>query len=138
MNRLHHNIAPTAGIAPQVATDNTALVSAIVDRRGYHDAEWIIATGTLADADATFVVLLEHGDDSGLSDAAAVPDNQLLGTEVLAGFTFAADNTTRRLGYIGDKRYLRLTITPSANTGNAPLCAICVLGMPATAPVANP
>ena len=37
------------------------------------------------------------------------------------------DDEVRKIGYIGDKRYVRLTITPAANTGNADLSAIAVL-----------
>jgi hypothetical protein len=35
---------------------------------------------------------------------------------------------TRKIGYIGHKRYVRLTITPGANTGNAFASAIAILG----------
>lgn len=138
MRDIANSLHVLPAIAPVVATDNTALVSAIIDLQGYGGAMFAIATGTLADADATFTVLLEEGDAANLSDAAAVADAELIGTEALAGFTFAADGVTRKLGYIGAKRYLRLTITPANNTGNAPLCAMAVLGRPALAPTANP
>lgn len=138
MRDIANSLHVLPAIAPVVATDNTALVSAIIDLQGYGGAMFAIATGTLADADATFTVLLEEGDAANLSDAAAVADADLIGTEALAGFTFASDGVTRKLGYIGAKRYLRLTITPANNTGNAPLCAMAVLGRPALAPTANP
>ena len=114
-NDLH--IVPA--IAPQISTDNTPFVSAIIDRKSYESLTFAIATGTLIDANATFAVLLEEGDQADLSDAAAVADGDLIGTETLAGFTFDDDDETRKLGYIGHKRYTRLTITPSGNTGNA-------------------
>ena len=113
-------------------------MSAIIDRQGYNSLTFAIATGTLADADATFVVLVEHGDAANLSDAAAVPDEQLVGTEVLASFTFADDGECRKIGYIGSKQYVRLTITPAANASAAPMCAIAVLGHPSAVPTANP
>ncbi len=126
-------------ISPAAATtDNTAWVSQIIDRRGFESVEFILATGVLADVDATFAVLVEHGDQSDLSDAAAVSDAQLLGSEALAGFTFAADNETRKIGYVGDKRYLRVTTTPSNNTGDAFLAGVAVLGDPHLAPTDNP
>ena len=135
---LFNNLHPLLGFAPVVATDDTPLVSAIIDRRGYEGLTFVIATGVLADVDATFAILIEDGDDSGLSDAAAVADSDLLGTEALAGFTFADDSETRKVGYIGSKRYVRLTVTPSGNTGNAPLAAVAILGRPHTAPTLNP
>jgi hypothetical protein len=83
-------------------------------------------------------VLLEEGDVSNLSDAAAVADADLLGTEVLAGFQFDDDNECRKLGYRGSKRYTRLTITPANNASAAVLSAVALLGYPSLGPTANP
>ncbi len=41
----------------------------------------------------------------------------------------------RKLGYIGKKRYTRLTITPSANASAALLSSVAILGNPSKAPV---
>jgi hypothetical protein len=117
-------------------TDNTAQVSAIIDTAGFNSVTLGIQTGTLSDADATFTVLVEHGDASNLSDNAAVADDYLIGTEAGASFTFANDNVTRKIGYVGSKRYVRMTVTPANNTGNLFLAGIAILGDPALAPVA--
>lgn len=137
-NDLMNNIHPLRCISPVSVADNTAQVGQIIDKQGYGSLTYLIATGSLADADATFTVLLEEGDDSGLSDAAAVADADLIGTEALAGFQFDDDNETRKLGYIGSKRYTRLTITPANNTSAGLLSAVAVLGNPTNAPTANP
>jgi len=139
MRDLFNHVHPLRAISPAAATtDNTAWVSEIIDTRGYDSLTFLIATGSLADADAAFTVLVEHGEQSNLSDAAAVADAALLGTEALAGFTFADDNETRKIGYVGDKRYVRLTITPAGNTGNAFVAAIALLGHPQAVPTINP
>ena len=121
---LLHSVLPVRDISPvSGAADTTASVGQIIDRQGYAGVLRVIALGSIADADATFTVLLEHGDDSGLSDAAAVPDadmiSQTSGTapETAAAFQFDSDNGVRYLDYIGSKRYTRLTITPAANSG---------------------
>jgi hypothetical protein len=137
-NDLHNNINPIRAISPVSVADNTAQVSQIIDRRGYGALEFIIATGSIGDADATFTILVEDGSEANLSDAAAVADEQLLGTEVLAGFQFDSDDKTRKIGYIGNKRYVRLTITPAGNASAALLSAVAVLGCPELAPTANP
>lgn len=136
MRDMFNNILVATAIAPVVASDDTAQVGAIVDRAGFESLTYAIAAGTLADADATFAVLLEHGDEADLSDAAAVDDADLLGTEAAAGFQFDDDGETRKLGYIGSKRYTRLTITPTGNSGSAPIAAVAILGHPHNAPVA--
>lgn len=123
------------------AADNTAQVGQIIDHQGYDAATYLILTGSLPDADATFVVLLEEGDVSSLSDAAAVADadmvSQVNGTapETAAAFTFADDNEVRKLGYVGVKRYTRLTITPAANASVSLLAACCVLERAAHEPI---
>jgi hypothetical protein len=113
-------------------------VGQIIDRKGYDGLTYLIATGSIADADATFTVLLEEGDVSNMSDAAAVADADLIGTEVLAAFQYDDDNECRKLGYKGTKRYTRLTITPVANSSAALLAAVAVLSAPQAAPTANP
>lgn len=140
MRDMLNQIHPLVAIAPAAAAiaDNTAQVSAIIDRQGYDSLTFLIVTGTLADLDATFAVTMDHGDVANLSDAAAVSATDLVGTLALAGFNFADDAETRKIGYVGAKRYVRLTITPSNNTGAAPMAAIALLGNPARQPTANP
>ncbi len=125
-------------ISPVSVADTTAQVGQIIDKSGFESVTYVIATGSIADADATFTVLLEEGDASNLSDAAAVSDADLLGTEVLAAFQYDDDNECRKLGYIGSKRYTRLTITPVANASAALLSAVAVLGHPQIQPTVNP
>ena len=126
--RIRPLIAPAAAV-----TDNTATVSSIIDCQGYDKVTLVVVTGTNADADATATVLLEEGDASNLSDNTAVADADMVsmtaGTapETAAAFTFADDAETRAIGYLGSKRYIRLTVTPSANTGNQFLAGIAIL-----------
>jgi hypothetical protein len=121
---LLHHVKSSRGVSPVSGNaGTTAEVSQIIDMQGYAGCLWVIALGAIADADATFVALLEEGADSGLSDAAAVADSSMIsmtaGTapEAAASFQFDSDNTTRLLDYVGSKRYIRLTVTPAANTG---------------------
>lgn len=116
---IHNNFTFALGLVTEAVADNTAQESAIFDMQNFASLEYIITIGTLVDVDATFTVLLEHGDDSGLSDAAAVPDDQMLGTEADASFIFSDDDTVNSLGYIGDKRFVRMTITPALNASAA-------------------
>lgn len=130
-----------ASAIPPVAarTDNTAIVSSIIDTLGYGSCTFAINVGTNTDANATFAVTMDDGDNSALSDAAAVAVGNLAGTYALAGYTFGDDAETRKIGYVGSKRYVRLTITPSGNdSGNIFVSAVALLGHPEVAPTANP
>jgi len=136
-NTLHSNIKASRGLSPAAATtDNTAFVSQIVDTANFENTEFVILTGSLADADATFTVLFEDGDNSALSDNAAVADGYLLGTEALASFTYADDNSVFKIGYRGPKRYCRVTITPANNTGNAFVAGVWIQSGARVAPQA--
>ena len=138
MKDLASNIDVKRVISTVSVADNTVQVGQIIDRRGFDSVTFLIATGSVADADTTFTVLLEESDDSGMSGGNAVADADLIGTEALAGFQFDDDNECRKLGYVGSKRYLRLTITPANNASAALLAAVAVLGHPSLAPTANP
>jgi hypothetical protein len=128
-----NNMQVKRAISPVSVADNTAQVSQIIDRQGFDSLAYLILTGSLADADATFAVLMEEGNASNLSDATAVADadmvSQTPGTapQTAAGFIFSSDDQVRKIGYIGNKRYTRLTITPANNTSAALLAACAVL-----------
>lgn len=136
---LMNSINVTQLFPPKAAvTDNTAQVSAIIDTAGYESCTLVLDTGTLSDADATFAVTMEHGNDSALADTAVPAATDLIGTVALASFTFASDNKCFKLGYIGTQRYLRMTVTPSNNTGNLFLAGVAILGHAHNMPTANP
>jgi len=124
-------------ISPCNGGGDTPLVSEIIDMQGNAALVFAIATGSLADAAATFTTLVEDGDASNLSDAAAVADADLLGTEALASFTQASDNKCFKIGYKGIKRYVRLTITPSGNAADDYISTIAIL-FPQLQPAPNP
>lgn len=121
---FHNTIEVKPGFARQ-ETGNTAFVSAIIDRAGYEGVEFIVGIGTLADADATFTALLEDGDAANLSDNAAVADAYRVGA--LPSFQYDDDNKAKKVGYVGPKRYVRLTITPANNSGAADVACLAVL-----------
>lgn len=134
MDSLH----PVNAIPPAAATaDNTPWVGSIIDGAGYDSLTYVIVTGTEADADVTFAVTLAESANSDMSSSVA--STQFTGTGLTgADFTFASDNVTRKLGYLGSARYTQLTITPSNNSGNAFASAVAILGNPHTAPQSNP
>jgi hypothetical protein len=141
MRDLANNIFPKRGLSPVAAgTDNTPYVSQIVDMLGFDSCTFIILIGANTDTDATFAVLVEEGDQANLSDNSAVADEDLIGTEAIAGFTAADDdNKVRKIGYVGNKRYARVTITPSGNnSGNIFIAGVWILGHPNSKPTANP
>jgi hypothetical protein len=131
-------INPKRAISPVSVSNNTALVGQIIDKQGFESLTYLVNIGVAGTSDATFTVSMEHGNVSDLSDSAAVPADDLIGTYALASFTGADANKTRKIGYKGAKRYTRLTITPAGNSAAAIIGAIGLLGDAAIQPTANP
>ncbi len=127
-------IIPVISPAANSNLGTTPLVGTVVDRANFDALTFVIQTGTLSDANATYVVSVDDGPTSAVADG-AVADAYLVGTEALAGFTFAEDDYCFKIGYVGVKRYVRLTVTPTgADSGNSPISALAILGLPRTEP----
>ena len=120
-------LTPRAAIA-----SDTTTAGAIIDRLGFDAVTFSIISGVLTDG--AYAVLIEEGDDSGLSDAAAVADSDLIGTEALAGFAATDDGVAKTIGYIGVKRYVRLSIVSTSTSSGGFIAATAILGCPHNAP----
>lgn len=126
MKDLYHDYLPEYSIYPASLGAAAKTGDAIVDLQGYEGALIICGSGALT-VDMPFQLM--HGDDAALSDAVAVPDADLLGSEPT--LLEATDNEIKSFGYIGSKRYLRVDTT--AGTGIA--FAAIIKGKPRHAPV---
>ena len=136
MNLIH----PVTAVKPQTQTNaDTAIVGPIIDRSGYESVTLVMLLGTMTDANVVGVVTLEHGDDSGLSDSAVPAAADLVGTLALMNFQYDDDIECRKIGYVGSKRYIRATITPTGNdSGALPVAMVAIMGNPTSSPTANP
>jgi len=110
------SISPVIALAVTTVSDNTAQVGAIIDTNDFESFTYYVLTDTLADADATFATTFREGDDSGLSDGTAVSTDDLVGN---ADFDFNDDDSIKQIGYVGKKRFVEMTITPSNNSSAA-------------------
>lgn len=135
MKDMYNNIDVRRAISPVSVSDNTQVLSQVIDMLGYRSLTFMIATGSIADADAVFTVLLEHSYLANMAESTEVADKDLIGTEYLAGFRYDDDNEVRKIGYTGGERYVRMTITPSGNASAALISAVAVLGHPVQCPV---
>ena len=124
---IHTRLLGVPALNPQTISSDTTTAGAIIDMQGYEALEFFIQSGTITTG--VFTPLLQHGDDSGLSDVATVPSDFVLGTIADATFTVAAadDNAVKKIGYVGKKRYVRLSIV-TTSTGNGAIGAIAVKG----------
>jgi hypothetical protein len=136
MMDLHSNIKVSPAINPgAILTDGTS-TGATIDTKDYGSLEFVVVSGALTDG--TFTCSLWESDDSGMSGETEVTASaSLLGSAiVLAGATAAHDNATNRIGYRGNKRYVRIKVVRASTSTGGYLCAIAVQGHPRIAPVA--
>lgn len=124
---LHHNILTTSGLnIVQIVTNTTALGN-IIDTKEYESLEFVIQA---AIDDGLYSGHLYHGDAADLSDATEVSLDYLLGTPADTSFTPADTGETRRIGYVGHKRYVQLRINSISVTNGGYFGAVAILGKP--------
>lgn len=105
-----------------------AVAGVIVDTQGYESIFITVAVGAMANADNTFTVVFEDGNDDALADAAAVVAADIIGS-MPATIDSTLDLGVHRFGYKGNKRYIRYGFSAAAGTGvSAPIAAVAVLG----------
>ena len=138
---MHNNVDIVASITPVAAgTTGTGQTGDIIDARGYDGVEFEFGYGAITATAATFTVTVLEGDATG--SMTSVADADLLGTEAAAGLAAATrvdgstENVTKRLGYIGDARYVQAKIVNTATAGT-PVYASVILSKPHRAPVAT-
>jgi hypothetical protein len=129
---LHNNMITKKALSIGAISSNTNTDGDIIDTNGYKQVEFAILSGTLTDGAYTPAIF--EGDDSGLSDGAATAAADLLGTVAGATFALTDDNVTKRIGYKGNKRYVRLRLVSTAVTTGGTLGAVAILSNPLVAP----
>src|SRR5574337_1904293 len=111
---LYNRVSIAKTLAPAART--TTAAGTAVDLEGFESAVAEIAVGAWTDGTHAFSV--QESDTTTDGDFADVADADLQGTEptVASGST---QNTVHELGYIGDKRYVRVkcTISGGPSTG---------------------
>ena len=118
MHSALFNFAPQAGADPQVVSDNTPVSTRWIDCQDAKSVSFFVVTGTVADADVTVAVTLQHADAVDQSDAEPVPAGAQIGD--LPALTATSDGVVKGVAYDPWRRYVRATATPSNNTGSLP------------------
>lgn len=133
MRDLHNNLNGARAISPAaILAANGTTTGQTIDVVEFGSLEFLLVAGAITDG--TFTITIYEGDASNMSDEAAVADADLLGTEPV--LTSADANTVKKVGYKGNKRYVRVKVVQTGATTGGFLCCVAVQGHPKTAPVA--
>lgn len=123
---MHTKIDTSSGLNIQSIASDTTTNGIVIDTQNFESIEWLIFSGTITDG--TYTPVIEESDAANFSGATTVSTDFLLGTIANATFAAADDNTVKRIGSVGKKRYQRLSITSAGTSSGGTLGAIRVLG----------
>lgn len=151
---LHSNIKTVKHLSAAAYT-TTQTPSNGIDRQGFSSLEFLISIGVVTNIanspQPSWAFKLQESDSqsTGFSDVTD-SDVELVGSAkspvaapnsstgvFLTVDAAAEDDQTYRVGYIGNKRYVRVVATAANTPGSTPLSIVAVLGHPALAPTAD-
>lgn len=138
-NRLGvlQSLSPAAYTSNQNSGANTNGAVDLGENEVFNGALAVISVGAWTDGTHTFAI--EHADDDGTgapdtSTWSEVPDTDLIGSEPVVDAD-ADDEQVYKVGYLGDKRHVRVKVTATGTTSGAIYGAVFVLGAARSAPV---
>ena len=115
-------------------TYNAPTDGAGVDLKGYNAAQAVIIVGVISGTDPTFTFNVQEADEDTPLAYANVALKDLQGASKVP--QISADDQIVRIGYLGDKRFIRLAITHRTGTGPMIHAAgVIVRGLPGLAPL---
>ena len=149
MHDLNSNLAPVQALVAQTINQSSgALVSGNVDLAGFNAAQVVVHYGTIDEMGASpqgaaqIAIKLEHAADDGsgapgtYANVTAADVTGVGGVTAGVVATVTSDLAPTTIGYVGDKRFIRATLTPTGLTNGGPAGVIVNKGHPRHAPVA--
>lgn len=144
MRDMASNIAVRNVVTPIIATTTPTVLS--VDRQGFDSVTFAVhlgAGGITFTGTNKLEIILEHSDDNSAWSAVTNPKDVVGRTStitsgIVASYTAAkAAASVDEYGYIGGKRYVRVTPTYGGTHATGTATAVtAILGHPASAPAA--
>lgn len=141
MKDLYNNLEVVSIIDPVTVTNGGAPAAvADIDLAGFNSALIVYSVGTSADtlsASLYHTLKLEHADDDGTGSAgdySAVAAADVLGvTPSSTGIIFTIDdpekaNAVYKCGYVGGKRFLKITAAETGATEGCPISVVLIKG----------
>lgn len=141
---LQNNSKVQRVIAPLAIGANATKTGKIVDRKGFAGVEFLSSYGAVTTTGTIVTLVAFEGDVTGTMTSIA--DADLIGTEVLASLPVQATsrtsevgkNVSKRLGYKGNKRYVRVDAVQTGTTSVGCVSVEALLFNPESAPTTNP
>lgn len=130
---LKNEIKTETAIAPLTVTGNGVTTGLTIDTeafQGFSSLTFAFTSGVITDG--TLTASVEEAALADMSDAVVVGAAGLIGT--LPVFLATDDAVSKRVGYRGDKRYVRVKLTQTGATTGGIIGCTAILGHPGAAP----
>ncbi len=123
MRDLANSIDIKKALAGAIAS-NTTTAGEVINREDKLGESLTFGVQVVAFTDGSYEPLVEHSDDN--VTYTAVSDEDLLGTE--AGAALTAADEVAKIGYVGAKKYVRLSVVSTGVSTGATLGAQVITG----------
>lgn len=139
---IHNNIRTKNVVTAAAIGANGTKTGIVIDRQGFGGVEFIASYGSVTTTGTVVTLVAKHGDVTGT--LTSIADTDLLGTEALASLLAGArvagtgKEVTKRLGYVGNKRYVSVDAVQTGTTSVGVVHVSALLHSPHLAPQANP
>ncbi len=141
---LHNRVKVQRVIEPLAIGANATKTGKIIDRSGYDGVEFLASYGRVTTTGTIVTLVVFEGDVTGTMTSVA--DADLLGTEALASLPVQASartsevgkNVSKRVGYKGRKRYVRVDAVGTGTTSVGCVSVEALLFNPGSGIPTNP
>lgn len=114
--------------ATAISTDTTTS-GAVIDTQGFGSGAVLVRVAAFTDG--SYIINMQEGDAPNLSDAADIPAARISNTAQ----ALTAVDETDKIGFIANKRYVRVQVDSSSTSSGATLLGNCILSDPDLGPV---
>jgi len=122
-------------IEPQALSSTTDITGEEIDTQGFDSLTFALHTDAIAVGTLVAQLEIQHSDVSG-SGFTAVADADLTDLESTTAIIETDDKVTKKIGYIGEKRFVRSNLVVTTNAGTDVVSGLAVLGHADAKPVA--
>jgi hypothetical protein len=137
---FHNNILVKRTISPvAIGTTGTGKTGTPVDTYGFSQVEVIVNYGSVTATGAVFTATIQEGDVTGTMttvSAANLLGSASLGVQATARTSGVGKNFTKRVGYLGQKRYIAAKVVSTITAGTV-ISADVIAARPINSPVAT-